>query len=383
MVLVAGCNYPSNPQTPTPDFVATAVAGTLTAEGFSTLAPASPTPENLLPHFVYFLSAGQVWRLGRDGASQTQVTEEDTPVDSYDVSHGDGSVAYVADNQLYLINADGSNRRLLVDNAAADPEAADYFYRQQINDPRFSPDGRYLAYAFDGLWILDLSINQAVHLVTNELEETGDGAIVPEAFYMPLAWAPNSEQLLISVGGLESSTLAFLDPGADPLVIEVESSSGIVCCHAAWAPDNKTVLVGSPYIGLIEPGLWRYDAATGEPTELLGVNDEGLFQFVGWPLQLADGSLRYFYTSSTEIPVSDLPLFMMRSDADGVSNRIELRPDSFSNIGEVLWAEDGSLALVVQMNPSGGASGSAVLASSDGRQLQVLLNDAQLLRWGP
>ena len=312
-----------------------------------------------------------------------QITDETEQIDSYDVSRVDGRVSYVTSNQLYLINADGSNRRLLVDNAGADPQAEDYFYRQRISDPRFSPNGRYLAYAFDGLWILDLSTNQAVHRVTNQLEETEDGVIFPEAFYAPLAWAPNSEKILLTVGGFESSTLAILNPGADPLVTEVVSNSGIICCQAAWATDSSSVLVASPYIGLIEPGLWRYHADTGKPTELVGTGDDGLFQFVGWPFQLPDGSLRYFYTSSTEIPAGDLPLFMMRSDGDGVSNRVELRLDSFSNIGEALWAEDGSLALIVQLNPSDGTNGSVVLAFSDGRQLQILVAGAHELKWGP
>ncbi len=74
---------------------------------------------------------------------------------------------------------------------------------------------------------------------------------------------------------------------------------------------------------------------------------------------------------------------MMRSDCDGVTNSLELRPDSFSNIGEVLWAEDGAFGLILQLNPSGGTSGSVVLALSDGRQLQILLTDARGLRWGP
>jgi len=74
---------------------------------------------------------------------------------------------------------------------------------------------------------------------------------------------------------------------------------------------------------------------------------------------------------------------MMSSDLDGETNRVQLRPDSFSNIGEVLWAEDGSLALIVQLKPSGGTSGSVILAYSDGRQLQNLLIEAQQLRWGP
>jgi hypothetical protein len=134
---------------------------------------------------------------------------------------------------------------------------------------------------------------------------------------------------------------------------------------------------------LIEPGLWRFDPDSGSQTELIATEINGLFQFAGWPLQLTDGSLRYFYTSSTEIPSGDLPLFMMRSDSDGVNNRVQTRSDSFSNIGEILWAEDGSLALIVQLNPSGDASGAVVLAQSDGLQLQILMTDAKDLKWGP
>lgn len=383
ILLAAGCNYPSTPPAPTVDLVGTAVSATLAADGIPTQQP--PTA-GLLPQPVYYLSEAsgspQVWRLEADGTTQNQITDEAEPIDGFDVSRVDGSVAYVTDNQLYLVNADGSNKRLLVDNAAANPEADAYLYRQRISDPRFSPDGRYLAYAFDGVWILDLTTLQAAQLVMNRTEENDEGAIFAEALYSPLAWAPDSAQLLVNVKGFESSTLAVLNPGAEPSITEFEEPGGIICCQAAWAPDSGSVLVGSPYIGLIEPGLWRY-ADSGEMTELIGVGEGGLFQFVGWPLQLADGSLRYFYTSSTEIPAADLPLYMMRSDADGAANRAELRPDSFSNIVEVLWAEDGALALIVQMNSPGTTSGSLLLVSADGSPLQILLPEAQQLHWGP
>jgi hypothetical protein len=68
---------------------------------------------------------------------------------------------------------------------------------------------------------------------------------------------------------------------------------------------------------------------------------------------------------------------------DGLSDRTQLRPDAFSNLVEVLWAEDGSLALVVQAGPDGGPAGSVLLAASDGRQLRLLLDGARMLRWGP
>jgi hypothetical protein len=74
---------------------------------------------------------------------------------------------------------------------------------------------------------------------------------------------------------------------------------------------------------------------------------------------------------------------MMRSDADGVTGRVQMRPDSFSNIGEVLWAEDGSLALIVQLTTAGDANGSVLLAFSDERQLQILIPSAHSLHWGP
>lgn len=381
IILVAGCNYPSAPSAPTVDLVSTAVAETLAAENQPT---SSPIPD-LLPHPVYFLSESsgsmQIWKLERDANSQLQITNEAFAVDSFDVSGTDGTVAYVSNNQLYLVNADGSNRRLLVDNAGANPEDKDYFFFDRIGDPLFSSDGKRLAYAFGGLWVLDISTNQAIQLFTNEVQES-EGVSPPVVLYAPMEWAPDSAQILVSISDTDGSRIAILKFGEGQTLTGFENNGRMICCQAAWAPDSSSILVASPFIGLIEPGLWRFDATNGKGSELLGVTEEGMFQFAGWPLQLSDGGLRFFYTSSTEIPSGDLPLFMMRSDADGVNNRKELRPDSFSNIGEVLWAEDGSLALIVQLSPSGVASGPVVLAFSDDRQLQVLLPSAQNLKWG-
>lgn len=377
-LLAAACNFPGAMQS----------APTLPTE------PASPTElptttlaaPGILPRSLYFLSersgSRQVWRMERDGVTVSQVTQEASAVQAFDVSVVDGSVALVTNNQLYIVDSDGSDRRLMVDNAVANSEAEDYFYTQRISDPRFSPDGRYLAFGFDGLWIVDLSTNQAIHLLQNEVSEGEDGLIV-EAYYAPIAWAPNSQQLLLSLGDEEGSTLAFLNPGSEELVASVESNTGLVCCQAAWAPDSGSVVVASPYTGLIEPGLWRYDVRTAEATRLIEVQADGLFQFAGWPLQLTDNGLQYFFASAAELPAGDIPLFMVHSGTDGVSGRAQMRSEALGNISEALWAEDGSLALVVQTRPDGGIGGSVLLAFSDGRQLQLLLDAAHQLRWGP
>lgn len=342
-----------------------------------------PAVDRVLPHALYFLSrrsgSQQVWRLEPDGVTQSQITTEPSDVLSFDVSRADGSVAFASGNQLYLARSDGGDRRLLVDNAAADPQAADFYYTQRLGDPIFSPDGRFLAYSYNGVWILELSSFQAVQFLENE-RQTSQGR---DRFYAPLLWAPDGQRLLLTVGGSEGSTLAVLNPGAEPLLVQIEDDGGLVCCQAAWALDSSAVVVASPYIGLIEPGAWRYDAQTGASTRLLEDRDEGLFHFAGWPQHLPDGSLTYFYASSAEAPVGDVPLYMVTGGLDGLSERTQLRPDAFSNLVEVLWAEEGSLALVVQAGPDGGPAGSVLLAASDGRQLQLLLDGARMLRWGP
>jgi hypothetical protein len=361
--------------TPDPEIVATAVA--------ATLAPsppvATPAPgEVMLPHSLLYLSARsgsqQVWRLERDGATQSQVTGEDGGVSYFAVSPVDGSVAFVTNNQLYLVDADGGNRRLLVDNTA-DAQASDFAYRTRISDPKFSPNGRYLAYAFNGLWILDTSNNQAVHLLENDLVE-GD----PERIYAPVKWAPNSVQLLIGITSADSSSLAFVNPGEDPLLTELDVQN--LCCHANWSPDSASILVASPFDGLIEAGLWRYEALSGDVTELIAAETDGLYEFAGWPVELPGGSLQYFYASSAELGAADVPLYMVSSGSNGVDGRALVRQEPFANIGEALWAPDGSLALIVQRRPEGGAGGAVLVAFASDRQLQLLMDDGHAMQWG-
>ena len=386
--ILSSCNFPTTPQVPSTAEIITAVVATLTAEGLSTptQAPPTPTAMPLLPHSLYFLSpqngSNQVSRLERDGLTRSQITNESLGIESYDVSRQDGRVAYVTDNQLYLIDSDGGNRQLFVDNAEADPEAANYYYVEHISDPRFSPDGRYLAYAQNGIWILDLATSEAQHVLDNQIETAEDGSAQPFELYFPLEWAPDSRRLLVSIALGEGGLLGILDPSGDPLLLRFDSL-GIFCCQASWAPDSGSVLLASPYLGVVDAGLWRYDASTGDETTLLETVSGGLYTFAGWPLQLPNDDLQYFFTSSAEIPEGDQLLYMVHSAADGVSGRTQLRSEGF-DILDALWVEDGSLALIVQAGSIGtGLSGPVVLVFSDGRQLQVLLDEAQRLRWGP
>jgi Tol biopolymer transport system component len=367
LLLCAACNYPT----------AALITPSVTAQPLATEAPTATTSPALLPHSVYFLSqrsgSTQVWRLETDGATLVQLTNEATNVDGYDVSPQDGSIAYVLENQIYLMNADGSDRRLLVDNAAADSNAEDFFHTRLVSAPSFSPDGSKLAYGVNGIWIYDLATSRVEHALENQVE---DGLML----YSPLVWAPDNQQLLISIAAESSSTLAVWQVGKELVTLESEDQP---CCQYIWAPDSRSILLASATLGLVEPGLWRYDTRTGQRSTLIETSSGDTYNFVGWPLQLTNGDLQYFYSSAAEVPEGDVPLYIIRSAADGTSSRTQLRSESFS-LREALWAPAGDLVLVAQPAAGGdGNSGPVAVVQLDGSPVLPLIDSAFDLRWGP
>lgn len=371
LVLLAcsACNYPT----------ATLAVASQTAQ------PATPTPSAiplppLLPHSVYFLSqrsgSTQVWRLETDGVNQFQLTDETINVDGFDVSPADGSIAYVIENQIVLLNSAGEDRRLLVDNAGADAESEDFFYAQLVSSPRFSPDGTRLAYGLNGVWVFDIPTGEVVQVLQNEIDS---GA--PVELYSPLEWAPDNNQLLVSIATEQGSTLGVWDMQAVALIrLEVEDQ---LCCQFIWAPDSRSILLASATLGLVEPGLWRFDTRTGVRSTLIETISGEAYNFVGWPLQLANGDLQYFYSSAAELPEGDVPLYIVHSAADGTSARAQLRSESFS-LREALWSSAGDAVLIAQPTTGGdGNSGSVGLVFLDGQPVLPLIDSGFDLRWGP
>ena len=378
------------PAPPDPDLIATSVVATLQAEGIQieglTGAPTPPSPTPLperLLHSLYYLSAesgtNQVWRLERDAVNRSQVTFAAQPVTAFDVSPASGALAYLAGNQLFLQASPDAEPQLLIDRSDQDADDPGFFYRAQLRDPAFSPDGRVLAYALNGVHLLDIATGESRHVLTNELEALESGGEFPGRLFFPHSWSPNGERLLVAIAFLEGGTLAFLDPVSGALT-ELQSSA-IVCCQPVWANNSASIFLASPYLGLIDSGLWQYDAQTGEESVLIPTaSDEATINFVGWPAQAPDGRLYYFYSNTAGIPEGDVPLFMLRGPLADLSQAESLREDAFL-IREALWAPDASLVLLVQAIQEGAEP--LLLVHADGRPLDVLVNEAHSLRWGP
>ena len=149
--------------------------------------PVLPTPtepeaeahvavQTVLPHAVYFLSdmggdGLQVWRLDADSITQTQITFEPGGVTGFDVSPVDGRVAYTTNNQIYVVDANGADRRLLADGGPVDNSSEDFHYHRKISGLSWSPDGQRLAYGQNGINLYQLGEGSSTNLIANQVEE--------------------------------------------------------------------------------------------------------------------------------------------------------------------------------------------------------------------
>jgi len=356
---IAGCTLPGNNSGSgiTADaLVATNVAGTQTALGPAkaqdtpTLVENTQEPDTLLPHALYYLSSSddgnfQVWMLSRDGNTASRVTAETGSVEEFSVSQADGRIAYITNNQLHVVNSNGDQHEILIDGSGTIAETDQYFFSQKISGLSWSPDGSTLAYGRNGLHLYHFDTQLDEHVLLNDLEDRGEGMIFPKALYSPFQWSPDGSQLLVNIAYYEAGTLGIYTPG-NPDVLKL--GEGIVCCQPTWSPDSRSIVIASPFLGIVDSGLWRIDTTTGIETELIpATSPDDTLNFAGWPVVLENGDIRYFYTNTPSFPSGEVSLLLVNSASDGVSNRTILRPEPWLNY-EVLWAEDGSLAAAVQ-----------------------------------
>ncbi|HZM20944.1 MAG TPA: hypothetical protein VFC02_04320 [Anaerolineales bacterium] len=389
--VVAACNAPvgtSGTQPASEDQVGTVVAMTLQA-----ITPdVSETPEahvdGILPYTFHFLgtdAAGitQVFRIERDGKTQNQVTSELVNVGNYGVSPVDGSVAYVVNNQLLLINVDGSGRRLLVDGGILDENNP---FLNNITNPVFSPNGQTLAYGYKGLNLYSLSTGTSNLVIENQIDDSGNGFLFPRELYWPESYSPDGSKLLITLGYYEGASAAIYDPASRGLVRLTGAEGALICCDAVeWSADGSSIYSASRTVGMFNSGLWKVDPTSGAVTTLFTSNyDTSSFNFAYEPYLAPDGQLYFFFTEAATEFNSRTPLQLVRSAPDGVTGRTVLRPDTFELMNEALWVLDASFIIVAfAPNPDTYQGGRAEVVYLDGRPNMVLTAFAQQMKWGP
>lgn len=388
--LPGGQGQPSATEdTSAPDQVATVVASTLQA--LTPEASDSPTlhPPGLLPNSLYFLNndnAGiaQVFRLETDGVTIQQITAEPVKVDSYDVSLVDGSVVYVSNNQLLLINADGSDRKVLVEGGPQDEINP---FVTAVRRPVFSPNAQTIAYGYKGLNLYAVATGVSNLVLEDELDDLGNGAIFPRELFWPEKYSADGTKLLITLGYYEGASAAVYYPSANSLVRLNGGEGALICCDATqWTADGSAFYSASPSAGMFNSGLWRVDASNGTVTTLFTSNYEtNSFNYASEPFLAPDGQLYFFFASANSEFNARTPLQLVRAAVDGVTNRTILLPETFQLMNEALWAPDASF-VIVAIAPSDQIYQGGLLELYYTHAEAGMISLApfgQMLKWGP
>jgi len=383
------------------DEVATIVAMTLQAATPEIVDTPTNVPEastSLLPRSLYFLGKDDQWisqlyRMERDGRTKTQLTFEPVNVTDYDVSPADGSIAYVASNQLLLANADGSNRRLLIDGGSG-PDLRG-FYR-----PVFSPDGATLAYADKGLNLHSVSTGVSNLVIEDQLEKprilNGVEQSLPIETYWPERYSPDGTKLLITLGYFEGTSAAIYDPASQALLRFTDKEGNPISYYglvdwSEWSGDGSSVYAAVPIPQFIYRSgeIWWVDIATGTVTTRFPFNAEAeTMMFPDEPYLAPDGQLYYFFGAyKVDSGFYEPPfLELVRSAPDGVTGQTVLRSENFRPMKEALWAPDASFVIV--------ASSVGQNWDLDGGVLELYYTDGQKemvwlaplgwqMNWGP
>ncbi len=379
----------------TQDQVGTIVAQTMqaltpAATPFASPVPATSAPtatSNLLPRSLYFLNNGnpsgelQIFRLERDGKTVHQITFEPSAVNTFDISPVDGSIVYTSNNQMLLADANGAGRRVLVDGG---PLTDTNRLTNSVGTPVWSPDGKTIAFAYNGLNFYSLDSGAIKQVLINDLDNSA-GFLMVRAIYAPVKYSPDGTKLLINIGYSESGTMGIYYLGNNTMTKLNRPDGGMFCCNTSWTPDSGGVYAASPTTGMIDSGLLYANATNGEVSILLpGGAPDGTFNFADAPIVGPDAQLYFFFNNLKEIPTSGhTPLFMVRSASDGVTGRTQLRPDEFKDINEILWAPDASFAIVayapIQDVYEGGVP---YVEYPDGRSIPLSPDFAFQMKWG-
>jgi hypothetical protein len=299
----------------------------------------------------------------------------------------DGSVVYVANNQLLFINADGSGRRMLVDGGPVDPNQP---FITSLTSPVFSPNGDTIAYSHKGLVLYAVSTGVSNVVLQNLVTDPITGATVPGEMYIPQKYSPDGTKLLLTVAIPNSDGIysGIYYPAANSLVRLSGGDGARRCCsEQAWTSDSSALYVGISSVGFFASGLWKLDPATGNSTTLLPMEaGDSAYNLAAFPYPAPDGNLYFFYNTaiSSDGNVNNAPLQIVRTAPDGVTSLAVLRPETFTSFNEALWAPDASFVIVAKAPADTIYAGGVLeLYYTDSTKSMIsLLPFGQQLKWG-
>lgn len=229
---------------------------------------------------------------------------------------------------------------------------------------------------------------QSNRVLEDQVNDLGGGLFVPQELYWPEVYSNDGSKLVITLGYYEGASTAIYYPNGGAVVRLTGGEGAIICCgDYHLTGDASALFAASPTSGMFNAGLWRVDISTGKTTTLLkGSFETNPADVADNPFLAPDGQLYFFYASvpNTGDFINRPPLQLVRSGVDGVTGRAVLRPESFQNMNEALWAPDASFVIVANPAvPEIYQGGAAQLYYIDGRPMIPLVPFARSMKWGP
>ena len=213
-----------------------------------TMVPTRGPLAKLLPAPLYFTSFSpddktphQVWRLERDGYTLRQITYEEKGAGLSDVAV-DGRLLYYSDNNLFVSDALGGGRDLVVKGLPppALTEWDQWFSdKEHIMDAHWSPDGKKIAYYRDGVNLLNLASGETIKVVKGPEWKTNEAGVKSPVnthgpYYFPKRWTPDGRQIVIEELMGEQARTLFAVPLPNAELVRVDFE---------WSGLQKSVVV--------------------------------------------------------------------------------------------------------------------------------------------
>lgn len=321
----------SPPERPGRRWLAVAVAFAVAAAGVgfavwafrepsSRPTPAAPTVENGL---LAFSRGTEIDTVGPDGTGLTSLRTEALvaaygPVWSpdgariafYGYPRVSGTCGGGSNYDVYVMNADGSD----VQNLTTSPSDVQECFSQTA--PRWSPDGRMIAYeGDDGLYVMNA-------------DGSGQRKLVDGGGMSGFAWSPDgSDFAYVDRVGLYTTTLS----GASPVPLVTGDGS---VDSPAWSPDG-TLIAFLHSGGVDGHALFVVPAGGGETIQ---VADLSKLDTVGEPVWSPDSRELAF----DAFDGTSWDIWIASADLSGATDATDITSDPVTDENAPAWAPDGT-----------------------------------------
>lgn len=361
---------PSQESEPTPDM--SVATGQRSQEPFSLPAP------------LYYLQEGQIWRLDADTQTPIQITQEDAPIDAFDISPSNGMFAFISNNILITSDPDGLDRQVLRAGQNLPPIADPLtrfndleYIALAIRSPHWSPDGRQIAFIENGLQVYNLETDQ-VELIWSQSTTSSE----PNLFESVLSWSPDGRYILVSqytypIEALQQRWLSVLQVGG-PLYLEIATATQ---SSFTWSPDMAYLFLANAAYGT-DRSLMRCDPETMQCRLIAEFEPARWYYHYAFPFVTADERLLVFMGASDDPDQIPEAFRLISLRLDGYE-RTSLREDGY-RLDSALWSPDGSgvlvtLAQAANEHPAGSL---LWLSTEDVPPIPLPAVNASNLRWG-